>query len=257
MAHSLKVEEKFSQICFSLSEEDIYELNKSDNGSLNNVISKIAKHCYGVAVYEETDKLSVHMFYVTNFQKLQGDIICLDLHDLDYFQLLLMFCNLLATDYKDVDAINSFNTFQNYLRTYLEKSEYFTVTNIELKKFKEQEITMLSPYPIKIVQFIDKVDFYRQYFKNNYIIVDSKNSTYVYLMVNVDTSLIKIGFSNNPYYRERTLHSQEPDIHLIACWESNMDKERELHKKFEKKRIRGEWFRLNLKDLHEIEKFMS
>lgn len=76
-------------------------------------------------------------------------------------------------------------------------------------------------------------------------------------MVNTDTALIKIGKSNNPRYRERTLHSQEPVVHLIAVWCCDPKIEKELHTKFATKRVRGEWFRLQISDLTEIEKHMN
>jgi len=76
-------------------------------------------------------------------------------------------------------------------------------------------------------------------------------------MVNKETSLIKIGFSKDPFYREKTLQSREPEIHRIAYWKAPRYIEAELHKKYKEKRIRGEYFRLNIKDLHEINRFME
>lgn len=253
------IEEKFYKTCFVLSEKDILELAKYDNGPLNNVISNINKECFGFRVYEDGVDLNVDFYYISKPYHLKGDIICLNYNDIDYFQLLLRFCHLLALNYKDVDAVDSFNTFQNNLRTYLEKLGYFTVTTTELKKFKGASIEMMaySLKGIKKVDLIDKLDFYRDYFKSNYKKIVTKNFSYVYLMINTDTSLFKIGFSTNPKYRERTLHSQEPSIHLIACWESDKKTEKKLHEKFKQKRIRGEWFRLNLVELAELEKFME
>ena len=54
-----------------------------------------------------------------------------------------------------------------------------------------------------------------------------------------------------------TLHSKEPAIFLIACWESNKEREKELHNIYKQKRVRGEWFRLNMHDLQSLEKTMS
>ena len=107
------------------------------------------------------------------------------------------------------------------------------------------------------VRFIDKVEYYREYFNNTYQIMIIEGKQYVYLMINTETSLIKIGFSIKPGYSEKTLHSQEPSVHLIAYWESSRKTEKELHLKYKSKRMRGEWFRLNMKELYELEAYMD
>jgi len=260
MTEETRINEKFNNVCFTLSEEDILRLEEADNeGSINNVLANIYKECFGVRLWDET---SVEMYYITKEQELLGDIICLKLDDSDYSYLLLKFCNLLSVNYRDLDAIDSFNKFQNKLRSFLEKLGFSTVTTSELKKiaeqFTEQEasITSFAPKGIRKIELINKVDFFRDIFSENYNISDSGINNFVYLMVNTDTSLIKIGFSSYPRYRERTLHSKEPTIYLIACWEGDKKREKELHQKYKDKRIRGEWFRLNLIDLYELEEFM-
>ncbi|RZJ84193.1 MAG: hypothetical protein EOO20_21565 [Chryseobacterium sp.] len=69
--------------------------------------------------------------------------------------------------------------------------------------------------------------------------------------------MIKIGKSINQAYRERTLHSQEPAVHLIAIWCCAKQIERELHKMFYPRRSRGEWFRLTISNMTTLEKFMN
>lgn len=77
-------------------------------------------------------------------------------------------------------------------------------------------------------------------------------TTKVYLMVDHNTGLHKIGRSKSPLKRERTLQSEKPTIELIAHWESTTKKEKELHKKYNEKRVRGEWFDLTNQDISEI-----
>jgi hypothetical protein len=251
---------KFDECCFTLSKDDILQLDKADNGPINNVISGINKHCYGARLYDDEYGLTVEMFYINSDKELKGDIIRLDLNEENYFELLFRFCVLLANEYDEVDTINAFNTFQTKLRGFLEKSGFFTTTSHELKQFKGKSATMIavSERGIFNLKLIDKVDFLRNFF-NNY---DSQTdmeliSEYVYLMVNTVTSLLKIGTSKNPTYREKTLHSQEPVIHLIAKWNCSKELEKSLHEKYKHKRVRGEWFRLDLNDLKEIELFMK
>lgn len=76
-----------------------------------------------------------------------------------------------------------------------------------------------------------------------------ENSCYVYLMKDFTNAFYKIGISNNPSYREKTLQSEKPSIDLIACKKFPIRMiaesfEKSLHKTFENKRIRGEWFKL-------------
>jgi hypothetical protein len=63
-----------------------------------------------------------------------------------------------------------------------------------------------------------------------------------YLMKNRRNGLYKIGKSITPTHRERTLQSEEPEIEMVKVWEDNI--EDRLHKKYNKSRVRGEWFKL-------------
>jgi|GEM_PF-620598 len=258
MRDALKTEDKFYMCCFRLEREDILVLDQEDNGPINNVISGIAIHCYGVKFYDDHHGLLVEMFYINGKQELKGDIIRLDVKDSDYYELLLHFCVLLADNYKEVDAIGAFNTFQQKLRGFLEKREFFTVTSLELKPFKGQNAVMMSSASRGIIKldFIDPKEFYRDFFDNIADQSVEKGKEYVYLMVNTDTALIKIGKSIDPVYRERTLHSKEPSVHLIALWRCGQQVEKKLHAKFSHRRVRGEWFRLTLSDLTALEKMM-
>jgi len=73
---------------------------------------------------------------------------------------------------------------------------------------------------------------------------------YLYLMKNNINSLYKIGVSNNPSHRERTLQSQEPEVNLIAKFKGLAHLEREWHNYFSSERMRGEWFKLNSTQLN-------
>lgn len=251
------LDKKFNECCFTLSQEDISEFDKKDNGAITNVIAGIDDHCFGVRLCESHLGLAADMFYINGYQGLRGDII--NLNDTDYFALLLRFCALLSENYRDLDALDAFNTFQKKLRVFLEKLGFFTTTNLELKKFAGQNVTMmsLSHKGIFKLEFIEKTEYYRSFFGGIFKTDPITGKEYVYLMVNTDTSLIKIGTSKNPVYREGTLHSKEPSIHLIAIWEGDKRVERMLHNKFQTKRVRGEWFRLTLSDLAALEAVMN
>ena len=71
-----------------------------------------------------------------------------------------------------------------------------------------------------------------------------------YLMVDSKTGATKIGSSVNPPKRESTLQSEKREIKLIMVCDKNIEKE--LHKKFECRHIRGEWYNLNEKDINNL-----
>ena len=258
MKNSDNISNRLNEVSFTLSREDILKLDEADTGPINNVISRINRRCSGVKLFDDEKGVSTEMFYINNDKVLKGDIICLDLDDPDYFQLLLCFCILLSNNY-DIDAVDTFNIFQTKLRSLLEKRGFSTTTSLELNRFRGQHAVIMgtSQRGIKNIRLIDRVEYYRDFFNNNFDMPQIVDQEYVYLMLNDDESFIKIGTSKKPSYREKTLHSQEPNIHIIAVWCCSKTIEKELHEKFHDKRVRGEWFRLTLSDLKEIEDFMS
>lgn len=80
---------------------------------------------------------------------------------------------------------------------------------------------------------------------------------FVYVMYDANLLAHKIGFSQNPKYRERTLQAQKPSISLIASYPGTLADEAYLHREFEGDRIRGEWFYLNPEDVEIIGKLMT
>ena len=83
------------------------------------------------------------------------------------------------------------------------------------------------------------------------------SSCFVYLMKDVSNGFYKIGISNKPEYRERTLQSEKPTIVLLKSKEFPTRIiaeaiESALHKAFGEKRLRGEWFELDEKDVEDI-----
>jgi hypothetical protein len=80
---------------------------------------------------------------------------------------------------------------------------------------------------------------------------------YVYLMIDLTNNYHKIGISNNPRVREKTLQSEKPVIELLASKRFPNRKiansfEQALHQAYSDKRIRGEWFDLTEKEIEDI-----
>jgi len=85
---------------------------------------------------------------------------------------------------------------------------------------------------------------------------------FVYLMIDTTNNFHKIGISNKPYIREKTLQSEKPTIELICSKEFPSrviaeSIEKSLHSAFASKRIRGEWFDLSTQELDDIKKTLS
>jgi hypothetical protein len=76
------------------------------------------------------------------------------------------------------------------------------------------------------------------------------NWCYVYLMKDTSNGYYKIGISNTPEYREKTLQSEKPTIELLASTKYPTRKiaeaiESALHTAYSQQRLRGEWFKLD------------
>jgi len=69
------------------------------------------------------------------------------------------------------------------------------------------------------------------------------NPTKTYLIKNRRNGFYKIGKSNNPLKREKTLQSEEPDIVMTKTWDEDI--ESLLHNDYKEHRVRGEWFELS------------
>lgn len=64
-----------------------------------------------------------------------------------------------------------------------------------------------------------------------------------YILKDESLGYYKIGKSCNPLQREKTLQAEKPSVKLVKVF--NEDCENELHNKYKKQRVRGEWFNLN------------
>ena len=84
------------------------------------------------------------------------------------------------------------------------------------------------------------------------VYVKMENGPFAYLMLNRRNGYVKIGVSNNPAYREKTLQSEEPEVILLAIAYGGYALEAHLHEKYARQRLRGEWFNLRPEDMRYI-----
>ncbi|MFD2725029.1 GIY-YIG nuclease family protein [Hyunsoonleella rubra] len=239
-----------------MSEEDILQMNNSDNGSINNVLNGIHRECFGIwLLSDETDENYI-LFYVNNSIELSGLVCSFKISDKRRNELTLGFAKIVNQEYpKDTDLIETFNTFQDQIRTLLEKLNRFTYGN----EIANQKGTLAVKYKdgIDFVPFLNKIKAFRDIFDSNIEKAPAQNGNKIYLMFNPRNGYTKIGRSINPKTREKTLQGEDPETEIIALWNSPKSIERELHADFSDKRIRGEWFKLGIFDLLKIKEKMN
>ena len=90
----------------------------------------------------------------------------------------------------------------------------------------------------------------------------NEDECYVYIMEDTVNHYFKIGISNKPEYREKTLQSEKPTIELIRYKQYPSRKiakaiESALHESFSNKHLRGEWFELDELEVNQIIKTLS
>ena len=259
MDEKAKIKEEFSELCFCLDEKDVIEMSQTNlEVSLNNVVVGLSDECFGLALSHDTDKVSYQLFYVNGKKGLTGYLLNMNLKNPNRDDLVFMFANHLTQKYVDLDLIDVFNTFQLQTRSMLEKEGHFTVSSLEMEKYRGQDVSIAAKgvKGIELIPLIDKVKFFQEYFGNRHVQQQTDGENYVYLLLNKRNGLIKIGTSIKPSFREKTLQSQEPEIVLLAIWTAPKEIERELHKKFSDNKRRGEWFDLRARDMKEIKERM-
>ena len=244
----LMLKELFQENSYRLDREYIINLNKSNQYSgLNNVVVGIQKHCYLFRVQDKIDIQFDCIYIRRENEQLDGHLI--KLNDDDYAdQLILVFALELNKYYEDLNPIDTYNTFQLQKRDIYEMLDYATIKREELLPYFNKSITILVKQKgVKIEGIFNNIHLYRPEMAGDFI----------YLMLDKQNSSIKIGKSIKPLYREKTLQSQLPKIEAIAIWQAPPVVEKQLHKQFANKRIGGEWFNLNLDDLHAIKDQMA
>lgn len=258
----ININSYFDKFFYDLNRDAIYSLNKQDNGPINNVISHLANQCYGVHIYDDKDQIEYLIFYIDHKNELSGLALLLSLElDLNTrTSFTIEFSKLICDKYPHKDIVDVFNSLQSQLRSIFEKMGFFTVGN-EIDNIPKGSVGML-PFGSKgMICFptLDKLSVYRWFFDENTndIFVDRSKSKKVYLLLDSKNNLIKIGQSINPKLREKTLQGINPEWDLITTWVAPISEEKRLHKLFENKNSRGEWFNLNFNDLKIIKKEME
>lgn len=171
-----------------------------------------------------------------------------------YFQISILVTDSKSSDYrryirneyinieKEEQIHDSFNEIIFILKT-LERTEYFTYRSMLIYNLYEK--TRLLFYPK-----IDKEQTKEATYTTPNTKLRVKRKQLCYLMIDEHTKYVKIGKSVNPLKRERTLQAEKPTIKLIHYFDG--DYEDELHRKYDSVRVRGEWFKINMREVRNI-----
>lgn len=122
--------------------------------------------------------------------------------------------------------------------------------------------TWINPFfKIKAIQKnisnLTKIEDLFDYLFDKSVLVIENVKYSVYLMFDMVTKLYKVGVAKKPIYREKTLQSEKPVIVLIDSIEFPQKDlayqfENETHTKYDRIRVRGEWFNFSSTDLQDI-----
>jgi hypothetical protein len=225
---------------------------------INNVVTGLHSHCYGLGLNNEGESVDYQLHYINGDNELTGNLIKLNLHSPERDSILLAFCMHISETFR-LDVLETFNTYQDATRSMAEQLGYLTIKSNDLLPYKDKKPTIVTKHVKGVIMlpFLYHADLYQWLFGGLRNVERIPGATYVYLMHNKRNNLIKIGKSVNPSHREKTLQAEEPEINMIAVWEASPRLETHLHRLYKHKRLRGEWFDLNFKELKEVKKHVE
>lgn len=243
-----------------LKEQEVINFNKyCKNGDLNNVVVGLAERCFGLVLKDDEADKNYILFYCEG-RNLEAHLLHTSIDHPDRDSLTFFFANYLMLLFPELDTLDNFNTFQSQLRSCCEMLDYLTIDPNEIKrKHQDPNPLIIAPGKKGIIKvpILEKAFFYKDLFGTREARELKEGEKYIYLMLNKRNNHFKIGSSKNLYHREKTLQAEEPEIELIAFWHCPVSIERALHKRYDEKRKRGEWFDLTLKDLHALKEQMK
>ena len=73
---------------------------------------------------------------------------------------------------------------------------------------------------------------------------------FIYLIYDTSSKLFKIGRSVDPIRRLKNMETGNPNLKLLFFTDTLV--ENELHKKYQKLKVKGEWYKLGIIELKEI-----
>lgn len=169
--------------------------------------------------------------YETDFELTKADIDYFILHQATSFGIIF-------TDGREPEVFDVPSVFHG------EMIQYF------FKNFKNALLKIIEKSPAA-VEFAEEAQ--PQTAKSKEMVIITSEPVYVYLMKDKANGYCKIGISNKPTFRERTLQSEKPTVEMLASHKYPSRAvasaiETALHTLYAESRVRGEWFNLTPED---------
>jgi len=155
------------------------------------------------------------------------------------------------------DAWDDFIAAQSYAKSnqhLMIQSEDVCYTNTEIGCFA---VFKKTHFVMKSLAELRKLEESEKNSENLERLRRSSFTVFVYLMEDLRNGLFKIGQSQTPEKRERTLQSEVPEVSLRFYMPAHDSAESELHEMFSGKRVRGEWFQLAQEDILAVIAFLK
>ncbi len=219
-----------------------------ENETLLNFI--VTTEPYKAGVYESECSLTKNGLLNSKYSDYYETLIPISLNDIELFTKYKL--NNFAINLKSYKLIGGNDKEKRLWRANPFGNNDPTETN--KKTFQEALILFASTF-LEVIK--KEVPEYEEAISNV-----SDETCYVYLMHDLKNNFYKIGISNSPVYREKTLQSEKPTIILIKskCFPKRKIAEileKTLHDNYSNKRIRGEWFSLNTEDINDISQILN
>jgi len=226
--------EKLSFLINSI--EEGFEINKADKKTLSYLgIGQEWLLSNGFSVKEiYSDEESMRILAINNFENNLLNYLLINKKELKDNSEILYINNCPFIKLNDITPIDSM------LNLHLSLTSGRSSSVFEFNR----EI-FVSELFFKIVN--NEKMFLKRFYSNESSKGNCLKKQKTYIIIDYNTGFYKIGKSINPILREKTLASEKPTIKLVLICEENI--ENQLHKIFNKKRIRGEWFDLNADDI--------
>tara|TARA_B100000929_G_scaffold155112_1_gene122878 strand:+ start:178 stop:891 length:714 start_codon:yes stop_codon:yes gene_type:complete len=187
----------------------IFESNKKPE--LNNVIEKIRKESYSILAHDEKNIESYDLLLIVNYNELTGYALNSERKLKNRDIITYQFCRFLSEEFKNLNEIILFNTFQNLLKSTYEMFGFFCVNQYELKELNNPIFILKGKKAVEKVLTIEPISFFKLIFNKKSIIENEKGIEKIYLIYDLNDNLFKVGFTKKTI-EERIKSISEPTI---------------------------------------------
>lgn len=140
--------------------------------------------------------------------------------------------------------------------SYRKSSEHLVVKHCS-RDYEFEFTFKKTPFVKERLDFLTQNETERKAALDLDLLRHSKFNCFIYLMEDLRNKTFKIGKSKTLGKRERTLQSEVPQIVMRFSIPAEEAREKELHERFDAKRIRGEWFELSQDELVWLVSFLK